>query len=190
MEIPRLPRRLFYKFPNSPETEYGQDIPTPPPEVKCDEVPVQIPPSAPGWFYLFATNRNGQTLQQEVFFSYSVPGIQQLSRGNGYCYFYAWGTNERGQSFARGDVFSDWICGSAYLTPGWTTKPRRDLMIGSARISAPGLDLPCPTWRFTGGGCPDGSLDCGDCCLDCAATAAQLNAAAGSISAYSAWRKK
>ena len=199
MQVPRLPRRLRYRWSDGGvETEYSADIPTPPPEIKCDTVQVTVPPSLPASFYLYATKVFGTTYTPNTYvislISYSMPSIVVTSTT-----FFAGagnldklgirGTNQFGQVAQANDSFYHYQPGTAYLTPGGTQKPRRDLLVGADRIQNPTLEAPCPTWRFTGGNCPEGSLDCGNCCLDCAGVKAGIEGITASVLPYSTWRK-
>ena len=54
MHVARLPRRLWYRWgAATPEIEYGTDIPTLQPEIKCDVVQVTVPPTLPQGFSLW-----------------------------------------------------------------------------------------------------------------------------------------
>lgn len=139
-------------------------------ETKTTEI--LIPPATPAYFRLFATNRDGSFYSPgiAIMLSYSVPWIQTLPRGNGYCYFYLHGTNQFGQSYSVGDVFGDYICGSAFFTPGNTKSSRCDVLITNSNGSLTTLTgvngQSCPTWTTTPDGeCADSEIKC-DCPSD------------------------
>ncbi len=190
MHVARLPRRVLYTFPGQLEAEYPADLPTPTPEVKCDTVLVSVPPSLPQTFTLWGLATGGSAyIVVSSAFSYSQPIINVTFWANNPTRYQiglrvmlwngVW-TNAAGNLIA-----TNW-----YLTPGDTTKPRRDLLIGSDRIVNPTIDTPCPTWRFTGGNCPPNSLDCGNCCLDCASVVAGIEGVTSAVLPISTWRKR
>ena len=192
MQVPRLPRRLRYRWSDGGvETEYSADIPTPPPEIKTNIVQVAVPRQYPTSFVLYATySSNGQTTIVNQIHSYSEAYFTQtFQAGNPGVRLYLNGTNAQGMLYQASTNFSFFVSGSAYITPGANLKPRCDLLVGSDRIMNPTLEAPCPTWRFTGGNCPEGSLDCGNCCLDCAAVKAGIEGITASVLPYSTWRK-
>lgn len=189
MQVERLPRRLLYRWSGGGvETEYGANIPTPAPEIKCDEVQVTIPPTLPSHFVLWGLNpqtgsfqviAQGQSYRQPELsiFPWSPPSYDVGM----------WLFDILGNRFsASGNM----ITTTWYLTPGDTIKPRRDLLIGAVRIQNPTVDTPCPTWRFTGGNCPVGSIDCGNCCLDCASIKSSIEGLTAAVLPYSTWRPK
>jgi hypothetical protein len=192
MHVERLPRRLWYRWTEGgTETEYPTDIPTPIPEIKCDEVQVEVPPSVPGdfSFYVSQPNLPGQQTGASNyllanFYSWQVPVYFMYPRfsGDPYCGLRITTYNWLGQpSNYDGVAGRAYTCGSLYMTPGNTLKPRRDLLIGSDRIINPTVNTPCPKWRFTGGNCPPNSLDCGNCCLDCAAVVAGIEGVTATV---------
>ena len=199
MQVPRLPRRLRYRWSDGGvETEYSADIPTPPPEIKCDEVQVTVPPALPQVFTIYATQPQWgtQSYQANAYVnqatSFAVPTIRyEAYFSSGHCQVWIGFTNFNGSSYELGSSTSAiYVCGSAYMVPGNSLKPRRDLLIGSDRIQNPTLEAPCPTWRFTGGNCPEGSLDCGNCCLDCASIKSSIDGLTAAVLPYSTWRPK
>lgn len=196
MYLERLPRKLRYRWSNSgSEIEYPANISTPVPEIKCDEVMITIPPSLPNFFQMYARVAPVSSPPNEVILntqgqSWTVPTIETLTSGS-WCYYYLWGTDAQGQNYRiGGDTFRNYYCGSAYITPGSTQQPRRDLLIGVDRIVNPTINTPCPTWRFTGGNCPPGSLDCGNCCLDCASVKSSIDGLTSAVLPFSTWRPK
>ncbi len=189
MEVERLPRKLWYRWTDAgQETEYGPNIPTPIPEIKCDAVQVTIPPTLPNTFYLIGLNP--QTGNYEVVasgFSYGQPIVN----------VFPWDPPR----YQIGLRLMDWagnyfnasgnmITTSWYTTPGDSIGTRRDLLIGGVRIQNPTVNAPCPTWRFTGGNCPPGSIDCGNCCLDCASIKSSIDGLTAAVLPYSTWRPK
>jgi len=194
MEVQRLPRRLFYRWtPTGAEIEYPTNIPTPVPSIVCDTVQITIPPAVPGTFTLWGLPLNGSYRIVSQSYSFAQPQITT----------FFWSSNptrhEVGMRVvlfnARGQLAWVNASGSAivvdwYLTPGSTQQPRRDLLVGADRIINPTINAPCPTWRLAGGNCPPNSLDCGNCCLDCAAVNSAVNGVTSAILPYSAWRKR
>ena len=177
--VPKSPRRLFYKWTTwGVEIEYPSDIPTPTPEIVCNTVQVTVPPAIPGYFYLWAIHAaTGQYTQVYVIYSFSMPWIQefQILWGGG-CYHRLWGINQFGVvAYASGD-HRTYRCGSAYITPGSTQQPRRDLLVGSDRIINPTINTPCPTWRLAGGICPPDTILCDDQCMPCDSLVARIEA--------------
>lgn len=193
MHVERLPRRLRYRWTEGgAETEYPTDLPTPPPEIKCDEVMVTVPPSLPNTFQIFAMPYpSGAVRSVAAIFSWSVPTINVynypdfLRQEVGLI-----GTNQFGQMINGSRESLIIVRNSYYLTPSGTQLPRRDLLVGSDRIINPALNTPCPKWRFTGGNCPPGSIDCGNCCLDCASTKAEIEGVTAAVLPFSIWRPK
>jgi hypothetical protein len=187
MHVQRLPRRLWYRWSEGGvETEYATDIPTPVPEIKCDEILVEVPPIVPNSFELFGSKfPGGQIVRLAVIYSFTPATI-----GNVFNYpdgirqeVNLQGTNIVGQVI-QGIYFGQIIYRNAYfITPPNTLKPRRDLVIGGDRIINPTVEAPCPKWRFTGGNCPPGSQDCGNCCLDCAALVAGIDGLTAAVKA-------
>ena len=199
MEVQRLPRRLFYRWtPTGAEIEYPTNIPNPAPEIACDTVQVTVPPTLPNWFTLWALETQGNGSQAwrnfTVGFSITVPVVSQsfshMLLGQSRCWTSWTFTNQWGQQGSGFAQFTRQVCGTAQLTPGNGQAPRRDLLVGTDRIINPTINAPCPTWRLAGGNCPPNSLDCGDCCLDCAAINTAVNGVTSSVLPHSAWRKR
>lgn len=183
MHVERLPRRLWYRWEGGAEIEYSTDIPTPIPQIKCDEVEVLVPPSVPQTFTLWGLAPGGSAyIVVSSAFSYALPTINVVFWGNNPTRYQiglrvmlwngVW-TNAAGNLIA-----TNW-----YLTPGDTLQTRRDLLVGGDRIINPTVEAPCPKWRFTGGNCPPGSQDCGGCCLDCASVVAGLDGLTATVKA-------
>lgn len=199
MHVERLPRRLWYRWSEGgTEIEYPTDIPTPAPEIKCDEVVTSVPPQLPAVFTVYAIqpafaqqtyNPNSYVNQAQ---SYAYPTIRYAPYfSSGHCQIYIRFTRSNGSSYELGSSTSSvYVCGSASMTPNTQEARRRDLLVGSDRITNPTLNTPCPTWRFTGGNCPEGSKDCGNCCLDCASVKAGIEGITSSVLPFSIWRPK
>ena len=194
MHVERLPRRLWYRWSQGgAEIEYGNDIPTPPPEIKTNTLQVPVPRTFPTLFQLHATRLDGIPVHPPnalaQIWSWSEAYFIQLQSG-GKFYFRIYGTNQFGQQIQAQESFLSYQAGSGFVTPGPNLKPRCDLLVGIDRIINPTVDTPCPTWRFTGGNCPEGSIDCGNCCLDCAAVKSGIEGITASVIPYSIWRQK
>lgn len=194
MHVARLPRRLFYTFPGGAEIEYPTDIPTPVPKIKCDEVSV---PSQRASYHLWRIV-NGTPF---FFSSYTACSQPVLS-----VHSFPFPSNPAAGHYARIDYQAIWT-GCTWQTlntiPNFSTAwywqgstplaqpdTRRDLLIGDDRLVNPILNTPCPGWRLAGGNCPEGSQDCGNCCLDCSAVKSAIEGLTASASAVSNWRKK
>lgn len=191
MHTPRLPRKLWYRWTSSgSETEYPVDIPTPPPEIKCDEVMITVPPSVPQTFTLFGMPAgSGSYSVVSQAFSYAIPTINVVFWSNNptrYQIGLRIMTILGNWSNAAGNM----IATNWYLTPGNSLQPRRDLLVGGDRITNPTINTSCPAWRFTGGNCPEGTIECGTCCLDCAAVKSGIDGLTAAVLPYSTWRPK
>ena len=200
MHVDRLPRRLWYRWTEGgAETEHPTDIPTPPPEIKCDAVQVNVPPVVPGLFHFFVSQPNLPGQQPGAnnyllagFYSFQIPTFFMYARFNNdpYCGLRITTFNQFGQpNNYDGQPARAYICGSLYMTPSSSQVPRRDLLVGADRLVNPSPNTPCPKWRFTGGNCPEGSIDCGNCCLDCASVNAGIDGITAAVMPYSTWRK-
>ncbi len=196
--VDRLPKRLFYKWATGAEIEYPTDIPTPTPEIKCEEVVISIPPSLPAVFKVYAVqpafsqqpyNANAYVNQAQ---SWQFPTIRYATYfSSGYCQIFIRFFNANGTSYELGSSTNAiYVCGSASMTPSTQEARRRNLLVGVDRITNPTLNTPCPTWRIAGGNCPDGSIDCGDCCLDCSEVKSSIDAITSSVMPFSTWRPK
>lgn len=193
MHVARLPRRLWYRWEGGAEIEYPTDIPTPQPEIKCDEVQVPVPPSLPAQFAFHGIRTNGEVVHPpsafNVMWSWSQPYLVPMFSGNRVSYRMV-GSDQLGRLREVYDTSPSYhVFNTVFITPGNTDKPRRDLLVGSDRLINPTVNTPCPKWRFTGGNCPEGSIDCGNCCLDCAAVKAGIEGLTTSVMPYSTWRK-
>jgi len=180
MILQRLPRRLLYRWtPLGVEIEYPGNILDPPPNIVCDSVQVIIPPVVPGTFTLWGRPVGGAFRIVAQSFSFAQPEITTFFWANNPTRFEI---GMRVLTFAPSgqlrwtNAFGSLIAVDWYLTPGNTQQPRRDLLVGGDRLINPNLNTPCPTWRITGGNCPEGSIDCGDCCLDCNVVNARIRA--------------
>lgn len=190
MEVQRLPRRLFYRWtPTGSEIEYPTNIPDPAPSITCNTVQITVPPAIPGWFYLYGQATNGNWGLVAQGYSFAQPQVNVVF----------WAHNPtRYQIGMRVMQWNGvWVNASGsgiainwYVTPGSTQQPRRDLLVGTDRIINPTINAPCPTWRIAGGNCPPNSLDCGNCCLDCAALDSAINGLTSAVLPYSSWRPR
>lgn len=190
MHIARLPRRLRYTMPGQAEIEYPADIPTPIPEIRCDVVQVEVPPTPPQVYTLWGLAA-GATSYTRVASAASIapPEVTTFFWANNPTRWQI-GLRVRDWNGLWVNASGNLIAVAWYLTPGNTLKPRRDLLVGSDRIINPTVDTPCPTWRLTGGNCPPNSTECGDCCLDCAAMVAALDGVTATVLPISTWRKR
>lgn len=193
MELQRSPRRLFYKWASSSEIEYPTDIPSPSPEITTATIQVPIPRTFPVRFGLHATQSNGTPIHPPnalaFMWSWSEAYFVQLLSGNSF-YYRIYGTNQLGQQIQAQESFLSYLPGTGFISPGQSLAPRCDLVVGGDRITNPTINAPCPTWRIAGGKCPDGSIDCGNCCLDCASINSAINGLTSSVLPYSTWSPK
>jgi hypothetical protein len=199
MEVQRLPRRLFYRWTAlGVEIEYPTNIPNPAPNITCDTVQVTVPPAFPAWFTVYATQpqwgSQGFIANSVVNarWSWQIPTIRYSAFfSSGHCQVWIRFFNANGTSYeVSSSTSAIYFCGSAWMTPSSQQLPRRDLLVGADRIINPTINAPCPTWRLAGGNCPPNSLDCGNCCLDCAAVNSAINGVTSAVLPYSAWRKR
>lgn len=190
MEVQRLPRRLFYRWEETgEEIEYPTNLPDPAPSITCNTVQITVPPTLPGHFTAYALYYTGSWINMGTFLSYQIPSWQIIP-SPGYPGLFTVRflvVNWAGVRFAA--VGREW-CTNWYFTPGSTQQPRRDLLVGTDRIINPTINAPCPTWRIAGGNCPPNSLDCGNCCLDCAALDSAINGLTSAVLPYSTWRPR
>lgn len=171
MHVERLPRKLLYRWADGDvETEYATDIPTPPPEIKCEEVQVSVPPPIPNTFVLWGLQSGSYRIVSSAT-SWAQPTINVFPWAPPR---YEIGLRVMNQFGVWGNGPGSMITTNWYLTPGNSIATRRDLLIGGDRIQNPTVNAPCGKTRFTGGQCPPNSIDCGSCCLDCAAVVAGI----------------
>lgn len=191
MELQRLGRRLFYRWTEGgTEIEYPTDLPDPTPEIKCDEILIDQPPPLPNSFRLIGVPYpNGQPRQVAGIYSWAYPTVVVYNYPDGL----RQEVNLAGIGFVGQPITGNRdaviiVRNAYYITPGITQVPRRDLLVGSDRLINPTLNTPCPTWRLAGGNCPPNSLDCGNCCLDCAAVKAGIQSLTTSLYPVTIWR--
>ena len=204
MHVARLPSKIFYTVPGQPEQnlEFPGKITA---KTTTESRQVQIATRTRYFIYgVWVSNGwyPGRIDLIATLDSYTPPTLYLSLNGivQGVAHYWANATYQlnyppapqwTGRISIYGSWGNIWIGGSAPLATQTVTENRCNLEIsydGQNQIIEGQWTQPCPTWRFTGGNCPPDSLDCGDCCLDCAAVKAGIDGVTATVLPYSNWR--
>ena len=207
MELQRSPSILTYKFPNQPEQiiqSPGRISAATKSESRQILLPLQVR------YFISArwaaqSAFPGQTTAIGHLDSYNAPNLFLVLNGftpGGIGHFWIHATYQlnlppapewTGRLDNRGSWDAIWVSGQTTLAQSMQTQTRCNLEIisqNSSQVIEGQWTEPCPSASVAGGKCPEGSIDCGNCCLDCASINSAINGLTGSVLPYSTWRPK
>jgi hypothetical protein len=144
--------------------------------ITTNTVSTQVPPNLPAVFTVraiqpaFGTQPYNPNAYVNQALSYQVPTIRYAPYfSSGYCQIWIRIYNANGTSYEISSSTSAiYVCGSANMTPGYTTVTRCDVLVTDSSgniLTIQGINgIGCPTWTAT----PDGECSATEIKCDCA----------------------